>query len=123
MHFLWVIRGHEYNLEYIVPYVDNKPLFVPTRIGAAFVSVLLLGASFLLYLTTNNVLNYIPERVYDMALGVLCFVMLLRSIGDFRLAGLFKKVKDSKFSEWDTKLYTPLCVYLFISCLYILLKR
>jgi hypothetical protein len=36
-------------------------------------------------------------------------VFAARTIGDFHLTGLFKRVRDTPFARWDDLLYTPLC--------------
>jgi len=37
-------------------------------------------------------------------------VFLLRAIGDFKVAGIFKKEKETAFGKADTKYFTPLCL-------------
>jgi hypothetical protein len=31
-------------------------------------------------------------------------------MGEFNYVGFFKKVKDTEFAKWDTKLFSPLCL-------------
>ena len=47
-------------------------------------------------------------------------LFVLRSIGDFKYAGLFKKIKNTEFAKMDTKFFTPLC--LLITALGIIIK-
>ena len=39
-------------------------------------------------------------------------IFLLRAMGDFRLVGFFKKEKNTGFAEADSKVYSPLCLFL-----------
>ncbi|KRE83053.1 hypothetical protein ASG89_13045 [Paenibacillus sp. Soil766] len=43
--------------------------------------------------------------------------LVLRAIGDFKYLGFFKKVKHTSFSYYDTRFYSPLCLFLAISFL------
>ena len=122
-HFYWVIGKQKVDLQPVIPHINGKPVFVPTKIGGGFIATLLIGASILVYLNANNIWPFIPESFYKIALGMLSITMLLRAIGEFKLVGFFKKIKNSKFAEMDTKYYSPLCLYLCISCLYLVLKN
>jgi hypothetical protein len=42
------------------------------------------------------------------ALGV-AVVLAARGVGDFRLVGLFKRVRGTQFARLDSRVYTPLC--------------
>jgi Protein of unknown function (DUF3995) len=48
--------------------------------------------------------------VFDACLWGLSLVFLLRAIGNLRSFGFFKTVKGTPFAQWDTWLYSPLCV-------------
>jgi hypothetical protein len=41
-------------------------------------------------------------------LGV-AVVLAARGVGDFRLVGLFKRVRGTRFARLDSRIYTPLC--------------
>jgi Protein of unknown function (DUF3995) len=45
-----------------------------------------------------------------LALLVVMTLFLLRAVGDFRYAGLFKKVRGTRFAKADDRLFTPLCI-------------
>lgn len=44
----------------------------------------------------------------------LAVVLFLRAIGDFRLVGFFKQIRDTRFARLDTILYSPLCLVMAI---------
>jgi Protein of unknown function (DUF3995) len=37
-------------------------------------------------------------------------IFIARTIGDFKYAGFFKKIKDTDFGKMDTQYYSPLCL-------------
>jgi hypothetical protein len=41
-------------------------------------------------------------------------IFLLRTIGDFKYVGLFKKIKNTHFSRLDTLYFVPLCLFLAV---------
>jgi hypothetical protein len=42
-------------------------------------------------------------------------IFTVRAIGDFRYVGFFKTVRNTRFAELDTLVYTPLCLLLAIA--------
>ena len=46
-------------------------------------------------------------------------VLIARGIGDFRLVGLFKRVRGTRFAFWDSRLYTPLALVLGAAALWV----
>jgi hypothetical protein len=43
-------------------------------------------------------------------------VLAARAVGDFRLVGLFKRTRGTRFARYDSLLYTPLCLALAAGC-------
>jgi hypothetical protein len=41
-------------------------------------------------------------------------LFILRAIGDFKYLGFFKKIKNTKFGQNDTKYFAPLCLIIGI---------
>lgn len=62
----------------------------------------------------------IPPIIDRYGMKLISIVFLLRSIGEFKYVGLFKKIKNTEFARKDTRYYIPLC--LIISVLAILLN-
>jgi hypothetical protein len=52
-----------------------------------------------------------PTLIRIGALGV-AVVLAARGIGDFRLVGLFKRVRGTRFARLDSRFYSPLCLAL-----------
>jgi hypothetical protein len=107
IHFYWIFGGKK-GLSVSVPELEGEKLFLPSR-WATF--VVALG---LLIMACINLVGW--------KLGVLgiAVIFLLRSVGDFRYLGLFKKVRNTPFAQYDTQLYVPLCLLLTASHLFLL---
>jgi hypothetical protein len=50
---------------------------------------------------------------------VLGAVFVLRAIGERKLVGFFKRVRGTAFARWDTWLFSPLCLALGVSVLWL----
>ncbi len=42
-------------------------------------------------------------------------LFLMRAVGDFNAVGFFKKIRSTAFAAYDTKYFSPLCVYLSVA--------
>ncbi|MNR60466.1 hypothetical protein D3C85_1819540 [compost metagenome] len=51
----------------------------------------------------------------------LALVFLIRAVGDFRWVGFMKQRRGSVFARWDTLLYSPLCLFLGLCLISIML--
>ncbi|WP_226000012.1 DUF3995 domain-containing protein [Paenibacillus sp. BJ-4] len=60
---------------------------------------------------------------YSYGAGLLSCLFILRSIGDFKWVGFFKRKKGTVFAKWDSVLYSPLCFLLGSALLIILFWR
>ena len=116
VHLYWAISGGVPN-DYVIPKVNNKKIFSPTR------SILLgIGIGFQIFAFT--ILGHIgvfefPFLVDFFKYGTWGIAILFfgRAVGDFKHFGIFKKVKNTKFAYWDTNAYIP--ISLFITALII----
>lgn len=99
LHFYWAIRGGAGNSA-AIPEIDGIPAFRPSRAATAAVGMVLLGTALIVLLQLR------------LLLAGAAAVLILRAIGDFRLVGFFKRLRDSRFARMDTLLYSPLCLAL-----------
>lgn len=114
LHFYWALGG-KVGVDMAIPEVDGKPTMEPGAIITAIVAVALLGIAVIAYLLGLNDLKSISYGNYAIYVGwLLAGVFALRAVGDFSVVGFFKKVKSSKFSEYDTRYYSPLCLSLSV---------
>ncbi|MFK7948249.1 MAG: DUF3995 domain-containing protein [Saprospiraceae bacterium] len=117
VHFYWAFSGNMMH-EYVIPEINNEKLFSPSKLMTIAVGLGLLSFAFIILghigvfelLFLNNIFRY--------GTWLIALVFFARAIGDFKYVGFFKKIKDTKFAFWDTRIYAPLS--LLISILIIL---
>jgi hypothetical protein len=99
--------------------LDGTPLFRPGRTATLGVALLFITAS-LLVLQQGGVLT-LPGRAVAYRLGIwlLAAILMLRTVGDFRYVGIFKRERRTRFAARDTRIYTPLCGVLAAGVLYL----
>jgi hypothetical protein len=102
-----------------VPYVNGRPLFVPSVTATAAVGVSLFLCALLVLSTAGVVSVGLSPRVLSALCAALALGLLLRAVGDFRYVGFFKSVRDSRFATVDTWCYSPACLALAIGVAYV----
>ncbi len=110
IHFNWV-RGGTWGFDNALPANEKGDrLFTPLKIHSFIVGIGLLGFSFFYIHISKIVTIPLPEPASTYIEWVIPSIFILRAIGDFRYVGLFKKVKNTNFAQYDTKYFTPLCI-------------
>jgi len=114
IHFLWA-TGSEWSYDKVLPTDnDGKRVLSPRRIDCLIVAVGLLLFS-IFYLISSQVVKVdVPSAVLKYGGWVFPLIFLIRAIGDFKYAGIFKRVKGTTFASWDNRLFTPLCLVIGI---------
>lgn len=123
LHVFWAIVGVS-GASVAIPKVDGKPAFRPGRLATLAVAAALAVACY----TVLGSAGFVDVPSFGLhapasSTAVLGLVMLARAIGDFRLVGFFKSVKNTPFADWDTRLFSPLCLLLGIGCLWLAQAR
>ncbi|HEY2773194.1 MAG TPA: DUF3995 domain-containing protein [Candidatus Binatia bacterium] len=120
VHVYWGVAGTSQDgSSAMVPSIDGKPAFRPTSADCYLVAAALAIAGFLVSAQGGAIPSPLPpgwNRVGAAGVGI---VFVARAIGDFRLAGFFKKVHGTSFARWDTWLFSPLCLVLGVMSLWI----
>jgi len=103
IHLYWLFG--EIGLEQALPAdAEGKRLLNPSKIMTIAVAFVLFGFAWISYMLDT------PHKAWiDIAGWVLAILFFLRVIGDFKIVGLFKKIKSTEFAKYDTWLYIPLC--------------
>jgi len=109
-HFYWGFGG-EVGLDKALPTKDGKRLINPGKVLTLFVGIVLLVFSFVAYSLHFNTLN--ADFILYLGWGISA-LFFLRAIGDFNAVGFFKKITSTDFAKYDTKYFSPLCLYLGI---------
>jgi len=111
LHAYWALGG-KWGSAYTVPVVANKRTFEPSPL-ATWVVCGLLGIATILVVQKAGWMPAGPVPIFvDAGVWLLSVVFLLRAIGNLRTFGFFKTVTDTPFAQWDTWLYSPLCLLL-----------
>jgi len=111
IHVAWAF-GWRSGLVSGVPELNGQPLFAPPRTLTLMVAVALFAAAWLLLALTGLAPTPIPLRWVRCAGAVAAATFALRTIGDLRFVGLFKRVQGTPFARADDLLFTPLCLAL-----------
>ena len=123
IHFFWAFGGR-WGADAALPTSqDGKKALNPDIFATLIVAFGILAMA-LLHLEKVQMLSLpIPAWINTYGLKIIAGIFLLRAIGDFRYVGFFKKIKNTKFANLDTKYYSPLCLLLsinaFISAFYL----
>jgi len=118
IHLYWAVGG-SWGIDKALP-TDNKGnrLLNPPQPLSALVGLLVFGFAYIAYaLWQGSDANLIRYAGWGIAT-----IFLLRVVGDFRMVGLFKKIKGTPFSKYDTWFYIPLCMYIGFSFVLMLLE-
>lgn len=118
LHVYWAAGGRAARAA-AVPEVGGRPAMAPGPLSCLVVAVLLLAAALLL-LGRGGVLS-LPGPRWLVVAGAwsVAAVFALRSIGDFRLFGLFRQITGTTFARNDALIYTPLCLLLAAGALFV----
>ncbi|MGW8958586.1 DUF3995 domain-containing protein [Paenibacillus sp. NPDC055715] len=122
MHVYWAVGGKR-GSKAAIPSTGTALLFEPSKTGTAIVAILLAIAAWFV-LELGGVTQFLLfNSFYSYGAGLLSCLFILRSIGDFRWVGFFKRKKGTVFAKWDSLLYSPLCFLLGTAILMIMFLR
>ena len=109
-HFYWVFGG-TVGLDKAVPTkTKGEKAMNPGWFATATVGIGL-GAFAFFYVLKGGFLELdLPSWVVDYFGWGISGIFFIRAMGEFNYVGFFKKVKDTEFAKWDTKLFSPLCL-------------
>ena len=121
LHVYWGLGGKTAFVA-AIPTVGGRPQLHPGPLACFVVAALLLTAALLVAAQAawRGVLPGVVTRWGTAGAGV---VFLLRAVGDFRLVGMFKRVRGTRFATLDDRVYSPLCLALAAACLLVAFAR
>jgi hypothetical protein len=92
-------------------------LFNP-GVAACLAAAFMFALPALIFLARADILlTDLPSWVPYVGVWGVAAVLFIRTIGDFRYAGLTKRIRDTSFARMDTRIYTPLCLVLVLFCI------
>lgn len=107
LHLYWAAGG-EWGKRVTLPEIQGRPAFTPSPTSTVAVALALIGAACVAILRGYCLLGSFPGSFAHWAAVAIGLVFLLRAIGEFRLVGLFKRVRGTAFAKWDTRIFSPL---------------
>lgn len=120
IHFYWLLGGR-WALNVAVPTDSNERyLFRPGRFATLVVAIGLLSFGLInLVFGQWIMLDIKLEHLHYAIIGI-GVIFLLRVIGDFKYIGMGKRYRNTPFARKDNWIYTPLCLLLGLSHLYLI---
>jgi len=110
IHFYWLFGG-KWGLEKVIPTKENQTSTLSIPKFATLIVALVLLLFGLIYLVKSGLINVqIPNLVTKYGYWIVPSIFILRTIGDFKYVGFFKKIKDTEFAKADSKWFVPLCL-------------
>ena len=111
VHAYWALGGR-IGYEAAIPRVAGRASLNPSRASTWLVAIALLVFGLLVGALAGFISVPLSSGKLRWAAYGLAGVLVLRAIGEFRLVGLFKSVRGSRFATLDTWVYSPLCLLL-----------
>jgi hypothetical protein len=114
IHFNWVVGG-KFGFEQALPTKANgEKVFKPKKIDSAIVGIGLTMFGVFYLLKAGLIALTTPEWIFKYGSWIIPILFLLRAMGEFKYVGFFKRVKNTEFGKWDTRLFSPLCLMIGI---------
>ena len=112
LHFYWAFGGL-YGIYSAGPKLEGRKEFIPPKFITFIVACLISGLAVLaIWLQTPT--SPFKEQLSYVGYFV-SFIFIIRSIGDFKYVGFFKKIYNSDFAKKDTVYFSPLCLLLGVA--------
>lgn len=110
VHFYWGLGG-KWGSTAVIPITEKgEKTFNPGLVACFLVGFALLAVAAFIVIKLGYYALPLPKFILNYGLLLLASVFLLRTIGDFKYVGLFKRIKNTAFAENDTRFFSPLCV-------------
>jgi len=110
IHWNWGFGGN-WGFDNAIPTdLDGNKMLNPKKIDSSIVAIGLLVFATYYFLISDLFSIDFPNWVSIYVGWVISLIFILRSIGDFKYVGFFKKIKTTNFGKLDSKLFSPLCM-------------
>lgn len=124
LHFYWAFGGKLW-FEDVLP--TNSGGLKKINPGMAAGLIIAFGLLFMALITIGNLGSFdkfIQGKYFRYGTFVIAIIFFLRTIGDFKFFGFFKKVTRTRFAINDTKIFSPLCLFIaLISIMIFILNK
>ncbi len=111
LHFYWVFGGTKGLNKALPTNEKGKRVLNPKKVETTLVALGLLLFGIFYLQKTNLRLIILPDYYFFRNLGTIIPILFtIRAIGDFKYIGFFKKIKNTEFGKFDTKLISFFCL-------------
>lgn len=123
LHLFWGLGGQWGARATLPKKADGSLLFRP-GIAACFVVAAGLCAMAWQVLAQRGIVTSPLTMAWSVKLHWACAaIFALRCLGDFKYAGLFRRVRGTDFAVMDAKFFTPLCALYAVAFVALALKN
>ena len=119
LHFYWAFGGKRWFIDTLPTSSSGVKKLNPGMIAGLVIASGLLFFAIIIIGNQGLFDKYISRIYFRYGTLIIAVIFLLRAIGDFKYVGFFKKVKQTKFAINDSKIYSPLCLFIAIVSLII----
>tara|TARA_R110001599_G_scaffold340222_1_gene560358 strand:+ start:2295 stop:2726 length:432 start_codon:yes stop_codon:yes gene_type:complete len=115
IHFNWVLGG-KWGFDAALPTNEaGKRVLNPKKFDSMIVGLGLsaFGAFYLFQAVFTTI--EMPDWLTTYGGWIIPAIFLFRAVGDFVYVGFFKKIKSTPFAKMDTKLFSPLCLFMALA--------
>ncbi|MBI3897149.1 MAG: DUF3995 domain-containing protein [Gammaproteobacteria bacterium] len=121
-HFYWGLGG-KIGLVVSLPQREGgQPTIKPGTFATHTVGFALVVAILIVLAYVGLMASPLPFGWLRGGVALLAFVFTARALSWHKYAGLFKKVRNTRFGKYDTWLYSPLCLFLGVASFFLLIK-
>ncbi len=122
IHVYWGLGGR-IGFKAALPELPSGELaFTPPAALTLLVAMGLVIAALAILAVGRLLVLPLPMAVLRIGVAQLAFVFALRAVGEFRYIGFFKKIRGSRFARYDTLYYSPLCLALGLTLVWLLVS-
>lgn len=109
----------------VLPTLAKTPdkIFVPPAFATFIVAIGLLLFGLIELGNTGLFSPQVELKYFQWGNLVITFIFLARAVGDFNYVGFFKRTRNTEFARNDTYYYSPLCLFIAITSLLIVIAN
>ena len=115
LHAYWALGGRGVS-DAVIPTRGGAVVFRPGRITTLAVALALACAGAVVLGRIGWWSVRIGMLPFTAGCWTLAAVFAARAVGDFRYVGFFKRERASRFAQYDSRFYSPLCLVLAVVC-------
>jgi hypothetical protein len=121
LHVFWALGG-PWGKQAAIPEAGGRPALRPSALMTFGVAAALFIAALLVLARVGFVATALAPSFFVWPTLLLGVAFIARAVGEFRLVGFFKRVRGTTFARWDSFVFSPLCLVLGSSILWLALR-